>query len=199
MKNKTTTKIASIIALVALVVPASLQARLGENIAETDKRYGKPKFTHTEGNMAYRNYTFKEKDIEVIFSDDEAVFEFINFGPYEIYDGSQAQQIGAQNGEFILAIMTAAYEWPEEKVAELLTNLGMQGQEMASQLEHEGVTAKYYINAVKLQLHNIYEGGLRLNSKKVEDEEVRNAAGAIMQAAYEAKQKAKNKSKAGGF
>ncbi len=123
MKNDTFRNL--FFAIVATLMGAgSGVARIGETKAETAERYGKPTFTHDSETGSFIRYLFKGKIIEVVFVDDEAKMETLYFEKVQITSHEIAEALGKQSTEFVISLLTNAYDFTDEKAGEVLKNRG---------------------------------------------------------------------------
>jgi hypothetical protein len=109
---------------VTLLTAGVLQARIGESKKEITERYGEPTFTHNSATGTYSRHNFQGKTIEVIFVDDEVKIEALHFPREKVDSHERGLAIGKESAEFVISLLTNAYEFSQEKVAEVIENPG---------------------------------------------------------------------------
>jgi hypothetical protein len=108
----------------AIFVTNQAEARIGETKKEVAERYGEPIFSHVSKSGFYARYKFKDKVIEAAFVDDEVKFEALHFNRERVYSEERGKQLGKETGEFVVSLLTNAYDFTKEKAAEVVLKQG---------------------------------------------------------------------------
>jgi hypothetical protein len=122
-------------------------ARLGESVAECNKRYGDPVFSHTKDKLSFRTYNFSGRKIRVLFFDGKSAIEQITEGPEIVFMQDLANEATQKSIRFVRGLLGQAYGFTEKELEGLANLRRTSPDEAQANIQNETTIVNYSMQA----------------------------------------------------